>query len=151
MYKNNAYKKRNTTKHIAHCIPFVLGYPDSNQKRQDQNLQCYHYTIPQSFAIYLTGRQLKNLNLLGYPDSNQKRQDQNLQCYHYTIPQCLKLTGVFCHFLNTAAKLRLSIELSKFSVHFFQKKSIISCSSGSFLRIVRLFAGCQTTFRGQTA
>ena len=24
-----------------------LGYPDSNQERQDQNLQCYHYTIPQ--------------------------------------------------------------------------------------------------------
>ena len=26
---------------------FWLGYPDSNQERQDQNLQCYHYTIPQ--------------------------------------------------------------------------------------------------------
>ena len=26
---------------------FVLGYPDSNQERQDQNLQCYHYTISQ--------------------------------------------------------------------------------------------------------
>ena len=26
---------------------FQLGYPDSNQERQDQNLQCYHYTIPQ--------------------------------------------------------------------------------------------------------
>ncbi len=25
-----------------------LGYPDSNQERQDQNLQCYHYTIAQS-------------------------------------------------------------------------------------------------------
>ena len=25
----------------------LLGYPDSNQERQDQNLQCYHYTIPQ--------------------------------------------------------------------------------------------------------
>ena len=25
----------------------VLGYPDSNQERQDQNLQCYHYTIAQ--------------------------------------------------------------------------------------------------------
>ena len=25
-----------------------LGYPDSNQERQDQNLQCYHYTIPQT-------------------------------------------------------------------------------------------------------
>ena len=23
----------------------LLGYPDSNQERQDQNLQCYHYTI----------------------------------------------------------------------------------------------------------
>ena len=29
-----------------------MGYPDSNQERQDQNLQCYHYTIAQSrFAI----------------------------------------------------------------------------------------------------
>ena len=25
----------------------LLGYPDSNQERQDQNLQCYHYTIAQ--------------------------------------------------------------------------------------------------------
>ena len=28
----------------------LLGYPDSNQERQDQNLQCYHYTIAQSMA-----------------------------------------------------------------------------------------------------
>ena len=27
-----------------------LGYPDSNQERQDQNLQCYHYTIAQYIA-----------------------------------------------------------------------------------------------------
>ena len=27
-----------------------MGYPDSNQERQDQNLQCYHYTIPQTFG-----------------------------------------------------------------------------------------------------
>ena len=27
----------------------LLGYPDSNQERQDQNLQCYHYTIPQTW------------------------------------------------------------------------------------------------------
>ena len=27
------------------CV--LLGYPDSNQERQDQNLQCYHYTISQ--------------------------------------------------------------------------------------------------------
>ena len=25
-----------------------LGYPDSNQEKQDQNLLCYHYTISQS-------------------------------------------------------------------------------------------------------
>ena len=29
-----------------------LGYPDSNQERQDQNLQCYHYTIPQSIRMF---------------------------------------------------------------------------------------------------
>ena len=31
----------------ASCGFMLLGYPDSNQERQDQNLQCYHYTIPQ--------------------------------------------------------------------------------------------------------
>lgn len=35
----------------------LLGYPDSNQKRQDQNLQCYHYTIPQ-FCVLLLALQL---------------------------------------------------------------------------------------------
>ena len=29
-----------------------MGYPDSNQERQDQNLQCYHYTIAQSFFVF---------------------------------------------------------------------------------------------------
>ena len=29
----------------------LLGYPDSNQERQDQNLQCYHYTIAQSITL----------------------------------------------------------------------------------------------------
>ena len=29
----------------------LLGYPDSNQERQDQNLQCYHYTIPQNVLL----------------------------------------------------------------------------------------------------
>ena len=29
----------------------MLGYPDSNQERQDQNLQCYHYTIAQSIFL----------------------------------------------------------------------------------------------------
>ena len=30
----------------------LLGYPDSNQEKQDQNLLCYHYTISQ-FSIAL--------------------------------------------------------------------------------------------------
>ena len=35
-------------KSLSVCLAiFLLGYPDSNQERQDQNLQCYHYTIPQ--------------------------------------------------------------------------------------------------------
>ena len=40
--------------HTKKRFPYVetsfilLGYPDSNQERQDQNLQCYHYTIPQT-------------------------------------------------------------------------------------------------------
>ena len=29
---------------------YLLGYPDSNQERQDQNLQCYHYTISQCLS-----------------------------------------------------------------------------------------------------
>ena len=27
----------------------LLGYPDSNQEKQDQNLLCYHYTISQNY------------------------------------------------------------------------------------------------------
>ena len=36
-----------TKKGSAKAEPLWLGYPDSNQERQDQNLQCYHYTIAQ--------------------------------------------------------------------------------------------------------
>ena len=35
---------------FKHRLSSLLGYPDSNQERQDQNLQCYHYTIAQSFT-----------------------------------------------------------------------------------------------------
>ena len=61
----------------------MLGYPDSNQEKQDQNLLCYHYTISQ-YDIQL---KKSHLRVLGYPDSNQEKQDQNLLCYHYTISQ----------------------------------------------------------------
>ena len=38
--------------HERFCSCLMLGYPDSNQERQDQNLQCYHYTIPQLSELY---------------------------------------------------------------------------------------------------
>gem|GEM_PF-1780142 len=41
--------KKNPTTYVVGFI--LLGYPDSNQERQDQNLQCYHYTIPQFVCI----------------------------------------------------------------------------------------------------
>ena len=37
----------NKKRSLAKCKTSLLGYPDSNQERQDQNLQCYHYTIAQ--------------------------------------------------------------------------------------------------------
>ena len=40
--------KKEKPKHLLRLLS--LGYPDSNQERQDQNLQCYHYTIAQSFT-----------------------------------------------------------------------------------------------------
>ena len=64
-----------------------MGYPDSNQERQDQNLQCYHSTIAQEDGGGIPGTLSPADGRLGYPDSNQERQDQNLQCYHYTIAQ----------------------------------------------------------------
>ena len=32
-------------------VHFWLGYPDSNQEKQDQNLLCYHYTIAQTYFL----------------------------------------------------------------------------------------------------
>ena len=43
-------KKESTTGWVTLCLT-PLGYPDSNQERQDQNLQCYHYTIAQENLI----------------------------------------------------------------------------------------------------
>ena len=34
-------------------FPFLLGYSDSNQEKQDQNLLCYHYTIAQNHRLYI--------------------------------------------------------------------------------------------------
>gem|GEM_PF-4169276 len=41
--------RRMETKKDCRSNPFFkLSYPDSNQDRQNQKLQCYHYTIRQS-------------------------------------------------------------------------------------------------------
>ncbi len=32
-------------------LPFLLGYPDSNQDKQDQNLLYYPYTIAQCYVF----------------------------------------------------------------------------------------------------
>ena len=34
-------------KRLHEEVSLLLGYPDSNQEKQDQNLLCYHYTISQ--------------------------------------------------------------------------------------------------------
>ena len=33
----------------------LLGYPDSNQEKQDQNLLCYHYTISHCVLLLIFG------------------------------------------------------------------------------------------------
>ena len=48
--KKHVNKKRGSDL-LSEPLSSVLGYPDSNQKRQDQNLQCYHYTIPQCACL----------------------------------------------------------------------------------------------------
>ena len=48
--KKHVNKKRGSDL-LSEPLSSVLGYPDSNQKRQDQNLQCYHYTIPQYVCL----------------------------------------------------------------------------------------------------
>ena len=112
----------------------LLGYPDSNQERQDQNLQCYHYTIAQSVCSsllrHLAALAVADNRALGYPDSNQERQDQNLQCYHYTIAQCCRTSIEVCGckftaFLRTDKSLcqkniiylRISASICTFAVH----------------------------------
>ncbi len=44
--KETNHIRKMLSNNLFNSIRFMLGYPDSNQKRQDQNLQCYHYTIP---------------------------------------------------------------------------------------------------------
>ena len=34
----------------------MLGYSDSNQEKQDQNLLCYHYTIAQNLILVIPSR-----------------------------------------------------------------------------------------------
>ena len=45
--RRNIFIGDNNKKRFPKLETSLLGYPDSNQERQDQNLQCYHYTIAQ--------------------------------------------------------------------------------------------------------
>ena len=47
-----ANKRTIAKRRLNHLAIVLLGYPDSNQERQDQNLQCYHYTIPQTCGAF---------------------------------------------------------------------------------------------------
>ena len=53
-HKEKGFQKQSIKKKASklEAFFFCLGYPDSNQERQDQNLQCYHYTIPQCLVCY---------------------------------------------------------------------------------------------------
>ena len=52
----NTYRGNKKRKHpIIECFLFLLGYSDSNQEKQDQNLLCYHYTIAQTERYFLRG------------------------------------------------------------------------------------------------
>ena len=84
-------KEKTQKKQLQLKLLIELGYPDSNQEKQDQNLLCYHYTIAQTIIRIPSAGISVSFLLLGYPDSNQEKQDQNLLCYHYTIAQ--KLTN----------------------------------------------------------
>ena len=44
----NTFEEQKKRRGLTLLSLSALGYPDSNQERQDQNLQCYHYTIAQS-------------------------------------------------------------------------------------------------------
>ncbi len=44
----------------------MLGYPDSNQEKQDQNLLCYHYTISQFCCLYQDALPIKTLQRYGF-------------------------------------------------------------------------------------
>ncbi len=49
-YLSKLFPNKKAATEIASVAACWLGYPDSNQERQDQNLQCYHYTISQSLC-----------------------------------------------------------------------------------------------------
>ena len=50
----HSYIERKKESPVAIRLPEIhdrLSYPDSNQDRQNQKLQCYHYTIRQSMTL----------------------------------------------------------------------------------------------------
>ncbi len=98
--------------------PLLLGYPDSNQEKQDQNLLCYHYTISQDIAF-------NEIFLVGIPGLEPGKQDQNLLCYHYTISQDYLICSEQAPLIqNCGAKVRLFHESAKVFGFFFDNRVI---------------------------
>ena len=56
---NLVYKKSNSPCSFKPLLIILLSYQDSNLDRQNQKLQCYHYTIRQSFCSSFTPKALQ--------------------------------------------------------------------------------------------
>ena len=128
--KNNPFFFLCITKKALLCVSnafFLLGYPDSNQERQDQNLQCYHYTISQSLCV-------KTKVKIKYP----------------SVFKC-KVTTFLCNFqiflsffLKKPSKNAIIVESQVYSILFlpFKPKLVI----GICVRMLSVLRRLLTTF-----
>ena len=73
--------------------PKKLGYSDSNQEKQDQNLLCYHYTIAQTKRLPPPWSQpvFKEVGLLGFEPRKTGPESVVLPLHH--SPKSLINTG----------------------------------------------------------
>ena len=60
-------KEKTQKKQLQLKLLIELGYPDSNQEKQDQNLLCYHYTIAQTIIRIPSVRISVSFFVVGLP------------------------------------------------------------------------------------
>ena len=77
-----------------------MGYPDSNQERQDQNLQCYHYTIAQCLIA------MQRYNIIF----------KNKQIPNFFITKCRKIFQLLCEEAKNGV-YNFYIDKKKVSLH----------------------------------